>query len=128
MKRRRINGFTAMEVMIVIIGIGLLSSLVVGGFINVIPAGKEANAVNKARVINAARLTYALTVPDSATQWAGCATDADKASLLVTAGTLTGTGSDWLTSSGGYSLSLTGSLKSKTLLRDKDGNALAYPD
>ena len=112
----------------VIMVIGLLSTMIAGGFTNVVPAGREAAAVNKARILNAARVTYSLTVPDSATQWGNTLSDAERSTLLVNAGVLTGSPNDWLSASGGYTLALTGALKAKTVLRDKSGTALDYPD
>jgi prepilin-type N-terminal cleavage/methylation domain-containing protein len=122
------GGFTLLEILIVVMVIGLLATMVVGGFSNVVPAGREAAAVNKARILNAARVTYALTAVDASTQWAGALTDSDRATLLVNAGALTGTAGDWLTAAGGYTLGLTGGLRSKTVLRDNSGTALNYPD
>ncbi len=120
--------FTLLEILVVVMVIGLLATMVVGGFTNVVPAGREAAAVNKARIVNAARLTYSMTVPDAATQWAAAASDADRSTLLVNAGTLTGSPSDWLSATGGYTLTLAGALKAKTVLRDKAGGTLNYPD
>jgi prepilin-type N-terminal cleavage/methylation domain-containing protein len=120
--------FTLLEILIVVMVIGLLATMVAGGFTNVIPAGREAAAVNKARIVNAARITYALTMPDSAAQWSAALTDNDRSTLLVNAEMLTGTPTDWLSAAGGYTLSLSGTLKAKTVLRDKSGNVLNYPD
>lgn len=120
--------FTLFEILIVIVAIGILGTFIVGGFTNVVPAGREAAAVNKARIVNAARLTYGLTVSDSSAQWAAAATDTDRASLLVNSGALGGVASDWLTAPGGYTLGFRGSLRAKTVLRDKGGSALDYPD
>lgn len=122
------RGFTLLEILIVITLIGLLATMVVGGFSNVVPAGREAAAVNKARIVNAARVTYALTTPDASTQWTNALTDSDRAALLVNAGTLSGSASDWLSANGGYALSLTGAVRAKTVLRDSTGTALNYPD
>ncbi|HVU32641.1 MAG TPA: type II secretion system protein [Opitutaceae bacterium] len=125
---RRTGGFTLLELVIAVMLIGLLTSMVVGGFANVIPAGRETAAVNKARIINAARVTYGLTVPDAATEWANALTDADRAALLVNAGALSGAAADWLSASGGYTLALPGGLRTKTVLRDRAGTPLNYPD
>lgn len=122
------GGFTLLEVLVVIMVIGLLSTMIVGGFTNVVPAGREAAAVNKARIINAARVTYVLTVPDAATQWSAALSDADRSALLVNAGVLSGTASDWLSAAGGYSLSFAGAIKSKTVLRDSTNTVLNYTD
>ncbi len=126
--RRSNAAFTLLEILLVIMVIGLLATMVVGGFTNVVPAGREAAAVNKARIVNAARITYALTEPDAATQWAAALTDADRSTLLVNAGALTGAPSDWLSATGGYTFALSGAVKAKTVLRDSTGNALNYPD
>jgi prepilin-type N-terminal cleavage/methylation domain-containing protein len=129
MRARRLErGFTLLEVLIVITIIGLLSSMVVGGFTNVVPAGREAAAVNKARIVNAARLTYAMTVADASTQWANALSDSERSALLVGAGFLTGASADWTSSAGGYSLGLSGSLRAKTVLKDAAGTVLNYPD
>ena len=129
MKRRNsAAGFTLMEVLMVVLVIGLLSTMVVGGFTNVVPAGREVAAVNKARIVNAARLTYGLTVADAATQWSAATSDADRTALLVSAGVLSGSAADWLTATGGYTLSYSGGLKAKTVLKDKAGTVLAYTD
>jgi prepilin-type N-terminal cleavage/methylation domain-containing protein len=120
--------FTLLEILMVVMVIGLLATVMVGGFTNVVPAGREAAAVNKARIINAARVTYALTAPDSATQWAAAMTDTERATLLISAGGLTGTATDWVTAAGGYSLNYSGALRAKTILRDKLGGSLNYSD
>ncbi len=122
------RAFTLLEVLVVIVVIGLLSTMIVGGFTNVVPAGREAAAVNKARIINAARVTYSLTVPDAAAQWSATLSDADRSTLLVNAGALSGSASDWLSAAGGYSLSLAGAIKAKTVLRDSTNTVLNYTD
>jgi type II secretory pathway pseudopilin PulG len=126
--KRANGGFTILEVLLVVVALGLLGSLIVSGFSNVPRAGQDAAAVTKARVINAARLTYSLTVPDAATQWSATVTDLEKTTLLVAAGALNGDAADWLSSPGGYTLSLSGGLQTKTVLRDSAGNALTYKD
>lgn len=120
--------FTLLEILVAVIVIGLLASMVAGGFTNIVPAGREAAAVNKARITNAARMTYALTVPDSSTQWAAALSDTERATLLVNSGALSGIATDWLSATGGYSLSFSGGLRGKTVLRDKEGTALNYSD
>jgi type II secretory pathway pseudopilin PulG len=125
---RSTAAFTLLETLMVVIVIGVLTTLLAGGFTNVVPAGREAAAVNKARIINAARMTYALTAPDSATQWAAAPTDTERATLLIDAGGLTGTAADWTAAAGGYSLNYSGSLRAKTVLRDKSGGVLNYSD
>lgn len=121
-------GFTLFEVLLVVVAIGLMGTMIVSGFTNVIPAGREVAAVNKARIVNAARLTYALTVPEAATAWAAASTDAERSNLLIQAGALSGATADWVGASGGYTLSFSGALRAKTILRDKSGTALNYTD
>lgn len=125
---RRRAAFTLFEILIVILAIGILSTLVVGGLSNVVPAGRQAAAVNKARIVNAARITFSLTVADAASQWDGAPTDTDRAALLVNAGALTGAPADWLAAGGGYSLGYAGALKDRTVLRDHAGAVLDYTD
>ncbi|PTX98477.1 type II secretion system protein [Opitutus sp. ER46] len=120
--------FTLLEILIVVTMLGLLGTMVVGGFRNVVPAARETAAVNKARVVNAARITYALTVPAAATEWDAALSDAQRCTLLIEAGALTGAPADWLAATGGYSLALTGGLRARTVLRNKAGATLAYTD
>jgi len=122
------RGFTLLEILIVVMVIGLLSTMIVGGFTNVVPAGREVAAVNKARIVNAARLTYALTVPDAPTQWANALSDSERSTLLVGAGFLSGAAGDWTSATGGYTLSFGGALRAKTVLKDGGGTILNYPD
>lgn len=122
------RAFTLLEILLVLVAIGILGSVVVGGFTNVVPAGKEAAACNKARIVNAGRIAFALTTPDAPEQWAAAATDGERSALLTTAGVLTGTAADWLSSSGGYTLSFAGGLRDKTILRGKNGELLLYSD
>ncbi len=122
------SAFTLLEILIVVMVIGLLSTMIVGGFSNVVPAGRETAAVNKARIVNAARITYSLTVPDSATQWSSALSDRERSALLVNAGVLSGSPADWLAASGGYTIALSGALKSKSVLRTSSGTVLNYSD
>lgn len=127
-RSRHRAGFTLFEVLLVVMVIGLLSTMVVGGFAQVVPAAQETAAVNKARILNAARITYGLTVADSANRWAAAAGDPERTTLLVEAGVLSGQAADWLAAPGGYTLTLTGALRAKTVLRDREGTTLAYSD
>jgi prepilin-type N-terminal cleavage/methylation domain-containing protein len=125
---RPVAAFTLLEVLIVVMVIGLLSAMIVGGFTNVVPAGREAAAVNKARIVNAARVTYALTVPEANSQWGAALSDTERTTLLINAGVLNGAPADWLSAAGGYTLGVSGGLRAKTVLRDKAGHALEYGD
>lgn len=128
MKARRAAAFTLLEMLVVVLLMGILSSLVVGGFSNVVPAGREVAAVNKARVLNAARVTYALVTVEAETQWSSAASDADRCALLINAGVLTGAPADWTSAVGGYTLELGGTIRSRTVLRNQAGTSLDYTD
>ena len=107
--------------------IGLLASIVTGGFSGLLPLGRETVALTKAREINGARRTYALIVPDAAAQWAAASTDSDKVTLLINANLLTGTAADQLTLPGDYTLSLAGAMRDKTVLK-KGATTLDYTE
>lgn len=119
------RGFTLLEVLLVLLVLGLVTSILTGGFSGLLPLGRETVAVTKAREINGARRTYALIVPDAATQWAAAPADADKVALLINAKLLNGTPADQLTLPGDYTLSLAGAMRDKTTLR-KGGVTLDY--
>jgi prepilin-type N-terminal cleavage/methylation domain-containing protein len=125
--RRSRRGFTLVEVLLVLLVLGLVASMLTGGFSGLLPLGRETVAVTKAREINGARRTYALIVPDAATQWAAATADADKVTLLINAKLLNGTAADHLTLPGDYTLSLAGAMRDKTVLR-KGATALDYTE
>ena len=115
--RQSRHGFTLVEVLLVLLVLGLVASMLTGGFSGLLPLGRETVAVTKAREINGARRTYALIVPDAATQWAAATADTDKVTLLINAKLLNGTAADQLTLPGDYTLSLAGAMRDKTVLR-----------
>jgi len=124
-RHNRHLGHTLAELLIVVVLTGLLAGIAVNGFANLLPAGREQAAVGKARILNAARSAYALSVPDAAARWAAAADDASRVALLREARLLDGEAADYLSSTGGYSLSLQGSLRGSTLLSLR-GEAVAY--
>jgi len=121
------RGFTLVEVLLVLLVLGLVASMLTGGFSGLLPLGRETVAVTKAREINGARRTYALIVPDAATQWAAATVDTDKVTLLINAKLLNGTATDQLTLPGNYTLSLAGAMRDKTVLR-KGATTLDYTE
>jgi prepilin-type N-terminal cleavage/methylation domain-containing protein len=123
--RQSRRGFTLVEVLLVLLVLGLVASMLTGGFSGLLPLGRETVAVTKAREINGARRTYALIVPDAAAQWAAATADTDKVTLLINAKLLNGTTADHLTLPGDYSLSLAGAMRDKTALK-KGGTTLDY--
>jgi len=125
--RRSRRGFTLVEVLLVLLVLGLVASMLTGGFSGLLPLGRETVAVTKAREINGARRTYALIVPDAATQWAAAMADADKVTLLINAKLLNGIAADHLTLPGDYTLSLAGAMRDKTILK-KGATTLDYTE
>ena len=125
--RQSRRGFTLVEVLLVLLVLGLVASMLTGGFSGLLPLGLETVAVTKAREINGARRTYALIVPDAATQWAAASADTDKVTLLINARLLNGTATDQLTLLGDYTLSLAGAMRDKTVLR-KGATTLDYKE
>jgi len=121
------RGFTLVEVLLVLLVLGLVASMLTGGFSGLLPLGRETVAVTKAREINGARRTYALVVPDAAAQWAAATADADKVALLINAKLLNGTAADHLALPGDYTLSLTGAMRDKTVLK-KNATTLDYTE
>jgi prepilin-type N-terminal cleavage/methylation domain-containing protein len=125
--RQSRRGFTLVEVLLVLLVLGLVASMLTGGFSGLLPLGRETVAVTKAREINGARRTYALIVPDAAAQWAAATADTDKVTLLINAKLLNGTAADHLILSGDYTLSLSGAMRDKTVLR-KGATTLDYTE
>ncbi len=121
------RGFTLVEVLLVLLVLGLVASMLTGGFLGLLPLGRETVAVTKAREVNGARRTYALIVPDAAAQWAAATADTDKVALLINARLLNGTAADQLTLPGDYTLSLAGAMRDKTVLK-KGATTLDYTE
>ena len=125
--RQSRRGFTLVEVLLVLLVLGLVASMLTGGFSGLLPLGRETVAVTKAREINGARRTYALIVPDAATQWVAASADTDKVTLLINVKLLNGTATDHLILPGDYTLSLAGAMRDKTVLR-KGATTLDYKE
>jgi prepilin-type N-terminal cleavage/methylation domain-containing protein len=121
--RRR--GFTLAEIIVVVVVMGLLAGLLAGGVGNLLPVGRQEAAVGKARILNAARCSYSLLLPGAEAQWASVSSDADRVTLLVEARVLDGSSSGFLSSPGGYALSVAGELRESTILT-KDGARVNY--
>lgn len=81
--------------------------------------------MGKARILNAARYSYGLTVADAAQRWEACASDGERVSLLTGARLLEGEAPDYLYSQGGYTLGLGGVLRGRTQVY-KNGELVSY--
>ncbi len=119
------KAFSLAETIIVVLVMGILGSVLLCGFSNLVPLGRQEAAVGKARILNAARCSYALTVPDAATQWTSAASDEARFNLLVEARLMDGSAADYLSSSGNYAFLLTGALRAPTQIL-KNGSPFSY--
>lgn len=110
--------------MIVIAIMGLLVGVGAPYYAQVRPAATSTAAVSAAMALNMARVSYGLTIPDAATQWAACSDDASRLSLLVSANLVPSNFS--LSRTDGYTLSMSGGLRTATIVTAKDGSVVSY--
>ncbi len=113
------------EIIVVITVLGVLASIIVPVYGGLRRSSLESTAAHHVRMINAARESYALTVPSAYTQWASASDDTAKLNILITEHLLGGHAADYLAMSGGYSVELSGALREKTILK-KDGVSIGY--
>lgn len=125
--RRRVSrlGYTLSEMIVVIVVIGLLAMIAVPVYSGIRRSSLENAAMHNARLINAARDSYALTIPSAATSWSGAPDDRARLQLLITENLLAGSPDDYLSMSGGYGVQLTGGVRASTVLLH-DGTAVTY--
>jgi prepilin-type N-terminal cleavage/methylation domain-containing protein len=119
------RGFTLSEIMVVIVILGVLSLIAIPVYSGVRKASLESAAMQNTQLINAAKRSFGLTVPNSAAQWAAASTDAAKLQLLISAGLLDGSPAGYLTMPGGYAISLPGGINNRTDLTH-DGTPVTY--
>lgn len=125
--RRRVSrlGYTLSEMIVVIVVIGLLAMIAVPVYSGIRRSSLENAAMHNARLINAARDSYALTIPSAATSWSGAPDDRARLQLLITENLLAGSPDEYLSMSGGYGVQLTGGVRASTVLLH-DGTAVTY--
>lgn len=124
-ERQAGRAFSLAELIIVVVCLGILGSLTAGGIGNLMQVGREEAAVGRARLLNAARSSYALSRADAAQLWSQCASDQQRFQLLSAAQAIEGEATEYLSSPGGYTLALSGPLRGRTLVF-KNGEQLAY--
>ncbi len=121
----RSKGFSLAETIIVVVVIGLLGTVLTGGFGRLLPTARQEAAVGKARILNAARCAYTLVDPDAAARWEESVDDTSRFRLLVEAQVIDGQASDYLSVQGGFILRLDGSVREATQVY-RDGIPVVY--
>lgn len=119
------RGYTLSEMVVVIVVIGLLAMIAVPVYSGIRRSSLENAAMHNARLINAARDCFALTVPAAATAWGASSDDSARLQLLITENLLAGAPSDYLSMGGGYAVQLTGGVRTSTVLLH-DGAPILY--
>ena len=104
------------EIIVVIVVIGLLAMIAVPVYSGIRKSALENAAMHNARLINAARDSYALTIPAAASTWASAESDETRLQLLITENLLAGVPLDYLSMSGNYSVQLSGGIRTRTVL------------
>ena len=119
------DGYTMAEIIVVITVLGILGSIVVPVYGGLRRSSLENAATHHVRMVNAARESYALTIPSAHSRWASAEDDTAKLNLLIAENLLGGRAEDYLAMDGGYSVELSGVLRTKTILK-KGGVTHAY--
>jgi prepilin-type N-terminal cleavage/methylation domain-containing protein len=118
--RRR--GYTMSEIIVVITVLGFLAAIVVPVYSGLRRASLENAAVQNVRLVNAARDSYALTIPGAYAQWTSASDDRARLMLLLNENLLAGEPNQYLSMTGEYAVQLSGSLRTKTVLTCKGVN------
>jgi prepilin-type N-terminal cleavage/methylation domain-containing protein len=122
---RGTSGYTLSEMSIVIVVMGVLSLIAVPVYSGIRTSSLQTAAMHNARLINAARNAFALTIPDASGQWLGATTDSDRLKLLIAEDFLAGSPPNYLSMTGNYAVQLSGDLRSPTVLTE-EGHAIDY--
>ena len=79
---RRITGFSAVEVIVCVVLIGILGALAIAYMPDAVSGARDKAAVAAAQGINAAQQSYLLRVSGAQTAWTGAANDAARFLLI----------------------------------------------
>ena len=118
-------GYTMAEIVVVITVMGVLASIIVPVYGGLRRSSLQTAAVHHAKLVNAARDCFALTIPSAYQQWSAAPDDATRLGLLISEHLLSGEAGQYLAMPGDYSLELSGGLRAKTVLKQK-GDAIGY--
>jgi prepilin-type N-terminal cleavage/methylation domain-containing protein len=121
----RLAGYTLSEIVVVVALMGILSLIAVPIYSGIRNSSLENAAMHSARLVNAARESYALTVPGNAAAWAGAVDDQARLELLISENLLAGSPEDYLTMYGNYGLQLSGGVRAATVLLH-EGHSISY--
>ncbi len=124
-ERQSRRAFSLAELIVVVVCMGILGSLAAGGIGNLMQVGREEAALGRARLLNAARSSYALSRSDAAQLWSQCGTDQQRFLLLSEAQAIEGSAAEYLSSPGGYTLGLGGPLRGRTQVF-RNGEQVVY--
>ena len=119
------RGYSLGEMAIVIVVMGILATIAVPVYSGIRTSSLQTAAMHSARLINAARDAYALTVPSAAAQWTSAASDSNRLQLLISDNLLSGVPNDYLSMAGDYSVQLSGEVRASTVLTE-DGHGIDY--
>lgn len=119
------RGYTMAEIVVVITVLGVLAAIVVPVYGGLRRSSLETAATHHARLVNAARDSFALTVPSAHAQWANAKDDAARLGLLISENLLAGQAGDYLSMPGDYTVELGGGLRSRTVLK-REGVEIVY--
>lgn len=119
------RGFTLSEITIVIVVLGVLAMIAVPVYSGIRRSSLENAAMHNARLVNAARDSFALTVPSAMALWNNASDDGARLQLLITENLLAGIPADYLSMGGNYAVQLSGGVRARTVLLH-DGNPIAY--
>lgn len=123
--RTRSLGFSLPELLLVVVLIGLLASVLSGGFAHLIPFGRQEVALGRARLVNAAKSTYALLEPEAFQRWSEAGDDAAKLQLLLDTRILEGSPNDYLHPTVDHALQMPVSLREPCVIL-RAGTPLTY--
>lgn len=121
-KRR---AFTLIELLVVVTLLAIIAAVGFPTYRRVVDASRREVAIVQARSVNAARVSFALSVPDANAQWQAAADDTARVNLLIAQQLLSGSASDYVNPPGGYTVRMDGLVRSPCTIM-YGGSAIPY--